>query len=124
MIDKYDESALAYKLAEEFHLNVAERRSLPSSGISVSALLVAIQSILDECSWFPRDWRPDQPFDGIVIEATQMGFNLHERSEIGMARFSDAETTTVSTIKDAVRKFLSRTYCVSNIDGIPIDWSR
>lgn len=120
-----DETALARKLAEKWHLNVPERRSLPSSGIAASALVAAVGEILAETSSYPRNWSPDEPvYDGIVIAPTQDGFKLHERHEIGACRFSPATITEVATLEEAVRRFLQATYKVDDIDGVRIDWHR
>lgn len=119
-----DESALAKKLAEKFHLSVPERRCLPSSGMSSSALVSAIQEILVESSWFPRDWRPDQQYAGIVIQATEDGYLIHERQESSVGRTAKVRTAMAPTLEEAVREFLRATFRADAIDEIPIDWSR
>ncbi len=124
-MNDYDEVALARKLAEKWHLNVPERRSLPNSGIAASALVSAISEILADSLRYPRDWSPDQAgYDGIVITPTQHGFKLYERHEIGVCRSSPATVNEVATLEEAVRAFLQAVFAVDNIDGIPIDWSR
>ena len=124
-MNEFDDARLARKLAEKWHLNVRERRSLPSSGIGASALVAAVHEILTESCRYPRDWSPDDPaYDGIVITPAHNGFQLHERHEIGVGRFSPVTITEVATLEEAVRSFLMATFEGDNIDGIPIDWNR
>lgn len=121
----YDESSLARKLAEKWHLNVAERRSLPFSGLPASSFVEAIREILKTSPWYPSDWPRDEPlYDGAVITPTERGFTIHERHEIGVMRFSDATISHVATLEDAVRAFLKATFKLGEIDGMPIDWTR
>jgi len=121
----YDESTLARKLAEKWHLNVPERRSLPVGGLSASAFVGAIGDILKASPWYPAEWPRDEPaYDGAVITPNEHGFTIHERHEIGIMRFSDATIRQVATLEEAVRAFLKATFKLREIDGIPIDWSR
>ena len=121
----YDLSKLACKLAEGWHLSVAERRSLPIAGLPASAFVAAIRGILREFPWYPSDWARDEPvYDGAVITPNENGFTIHERHEIGMMRFSDVVITQVATLEEAVRAFLKSTFKADSIDGIPIDWTR
>ncbi len=116
---------LACKLAEKWHLNVADRRSLPIAGLPASAFVAAIRQILEESRWYPSGWLRDEPaYDGAVITPNEHGFTIHERHEMSLMRFSDAVVTQVSTLEEAVRVFLKSTFKADNIDGIPIDWTR
>ncbi len=118
-------SSLARKLAEEWHLNVAERRSLPIAGLPASAFVEAIRDILKASPWYPSDWpRDESTYDGAVITPNDNGFAIHERHEIGVMRFSDAVITQVATLEEAVRAFLKSTFKAGDIDGVPIDWTR
>ena len=122
---EYDASTLARKLAEKWHLSVAERRSLPIAGLPASTLVEAVRDILRTNPWYPPTWRRDEPaYDGVVISQSEHGFAIHERHEIGMGRFSDATITEVATLEEAVRAFLMATFKPNDIDGILIDWSR
>lgn len=56
----YNVSSLARKLAEKWHLNVAERRSLPAAGLPASAFVEAIRGILSASPWYPADWPHDE----------------------------------------------------------------
>lgn len=121
----HDASILARKLAEKWHLNVAERRSLPIAGIPASAFVEAIRNILKESPWYPSNWPRDEPaYEGAVITPSEGGFTIHERHEIGVMRFSDAVITQVATLEEAVRSLLKTTFRADAIDGIPIDWTR
>lgn len=121
----HDISNLARKLAEKWHLNVAERSSLPAAGMPASAFVDAVRCILSASPWYPPDWpRDESAYDGAVITPNKHGFEIHMRHEIGVMRFSEATITQVPTLEEAVHKFLKVTFKADNIDGIPIDWSR
>lgn len=117
------EAALARKLAETFHLSVLERRELRGGKLSASAFVAAVGDILAETGWFPRDWRPDQPFDGVILEADDHGFVVHERHEVGVGRFSDVTSAAADSLDDAVRTFVARTFG-NDIDGVGLRWDR
>ena len=124
-MNDHDEAALARKLAEKHSLNVPERRSLQSSGISASALVAAIREILQESPWYPPEWpRDEQQYHGTVITPTPDGFRLQTCCESGVCRFSLLRVHNVATLEEAVRDFLTTYDRSDNIDGIPIDWSR
>lgn len=120
MIDR--EAELARKLANTFHISVSERADLPNGRVRGSVLVAAVGECLDEFGWFPKDWRPDQPYSGLIIEARADGLILHEKNEIGMARFSEAQTVPADSLTDAVRTFFASMFG-DNIDGVEIDWT-
>lgn len=122
-MDAEAESALARKLAKTFHLSVPDRRELPKSGLAFSAFVKAIRDVLAEKHRYPPDWRPDEPFDGIVIESQPDGFMLHERHEIGVSRFSPCKSRFARSLEEAVKVFLRKIFG-DRIDGIPIDFRR
>ena len=125
VLSDHDVSSLARKLAKKWHLNVAERRSLPIAGLPASAFVEAIRDILKTSPWYPSDWPRDEPaYDGVVITPSEDGFTIHVRQEIGVMRFSDAVITQVATLEEAVRSLLKTTFRADAIDGIPIDWTR
>ncbi len=82
----------------------------------------AVGDTLAESGWFPKDWRPDQPYNGVVIEARADGFMLHERKEIGMASYSDVRSGAANSLDDAVRSLVA-TMSVDDIDEVRIDWT-
>lgn len=116
------ETELARKLAETFHLSVRERADLSDGRMPGSALVAAVGECLAECGWFPRDWRPDRPYDGVIIEARDGGFILHEKKEIGMATYSEVRSVPVRSLADAVRTSVANMFG-DDIDGVPIDWT-
>jgi hypothetical protein len=83
------EAELARKLADTFHLSVPERAEFPGGRVRWSVLVSTVGESLAESKWFPKDWRSDQLYDGVIIEGRADRFMLHERREIGMTRFSD-----------------------------------
>ena len=82
----------------------------------------AVGEILAESGWFPKDWRPDQLYDGIIIEAQANGLTLHEKNEIGVSRFSEVRTVQAGSLDDAVRTLVQKMFG-RDIDGIQIDWT-
>ena len=110
---------LARKLAETWHLSVSERAELPGGSIRLSDLVSAVGEILAESGWYPADWRPDQPYDGILIEARADGFVLHEKREIGVQRYSPVSSKPASSLAAAVHAAIE---FAGEIDGIGIDW--
>ena len=116
------EAELARKLADTFHLSVSERANLPGGRVRWSVLVSAVGESLAESGWFPKDWRPNQPYNGVIIEARADGFVLHERREIGMARFSEVRSVPASSLDDAVRTLVAAMFG-DDIDGVRIDWT-
>ncbi len=116
------EAELTRKLVDTFHLSVPERADLPGGRVRWSVLVCAVGESLAEFGWFPNDWRPDQAYDGVIIEARSDGFMLHERSEIGMAKFSEVQSAPAISLDDAVRTLVA-TMFGDDIDGVRIDWT-
>lgn len=116
------EAELTRKLAETFHLGAGERQALPGGRVRGSCLVAAVGDCLAESGWYPRTWRPDQPYDGMIIEARPDGFRLHEKRESGMARYAGAPPRPAESLADAVRTLVTRMFGDA-IDGIPIDWT-
>jgi hypothetical protein len=116
------ETELTRRLAETFHLSVHERGDLPGGKVRGSILVGAVGECLAETGWFPKDWRPDQPYNGLIIEAQADGLMLHEKREIGTARFSDVRSVPANSLDDAVRTLVA-TMFGDDIDGVQIDWT-
>ena len=116
------EAELTRKLVDTFHLSVPERADLPGGRVRWSVFVCAVNESLAESGWFPKEWRPDQPYDGVIIEARVDGLILHERREIGMARFSEVRSEPANTLDDAVRALVA-TMFGDDIDGVRIDWT-
>jgi len=116
------EAELTRKLADTFHLRVPERADLPDGRVRWSLLVSAVSKSLAESRWFPKDWRPDQRYNGVIIEARADGFMLHERRESGMASFSEVRSVPAISLDDAVRTRVV-TMFGDDIDGVRIDWT-
>ncbi len=116
------EAELTRKLADTFHLSVPERADLPDGRVRWSVLVSAVSKSIAESRWFPKDWRPDQRYNGVIIEARADGFMLHERSEIGMASFSEVRSVPAISLDDAVRTPVV-TMFGDDIEGVRIDWT-
>ena len=115
------EAVLARKLAERFHLSVPERAELANGRVRGSAFIAAVGEILDEAGRFPRGWRLDGPFDGLVIESTDHGLVLHEQREVGVGRYSAVRSRTTDSLDSAVHAFVAATFG-GNIDGVGFSW--
>jgi hypothetical protein len=115
------EAVLARKLAERFHLNVPERSELLGGTMRGSAFVAAVGEILVETGMFPRGWRPDRPFDGVIIESSDHGLVLHEQHEVGVMRYSGVASRMADSLESAVRAFVAGTFG-DNIDGIGLAW--
>lgn len=116
------EAELTRKLVDTFHLNEHERADLPGGRVRWSVLVRAVGESLAESGWFPNDWRPDQSYDGVIIEARADGYMLHKRTEIGVARFSEVQTLPTISLDNAVRT-LVETMFGDDIDGVGLDWT-
>ena len=119
-----NESELARKLVEDWHLNVRDRKLIPTEGIAASTLIAAIRDIIAEESRYPKDWSPDSFFDGILIVPSEQGFILHECRETGVGRYTYVGESRVDTLEEAVKRFVAAVLSPDQIDGIAIDWNR
>lgn len=113
---------LAYKLLVTFHLNVIERKQLPGGFISFTWLVAAMQEILANSGWFPRQLKLDENIgEGAVVEARNSEIWVHEQHEIGMLRYSQIKSELVPTIEEAVSRYV-QAIGGSPIDGVEISW--
>src|SRR6185369_667994 len=81
MID-YD---LTKKFAQNFHLNVADRKLLNGGKIRGAVLCQAIADIVEENDKYPPTWSIDEPFDGGLIEKIEVGhYKLTWKAEVGV----------------------------------------
>lgn len=118
-----DETELVRKLAISWHLSVPERRALPGGKAKASLVFAAIEESLTENGWFPPSWRPDQAFEGGVIEQLPDGkFQIHWKAEVGLYRYELLSVQKCGSMRDAVTTFVRR-FFGSSIDAVPIDWS-
>ncbi|MGQ0636944.1 MAG: hypothetical protein ACT4QC_20235 [Planctomycetaceae bacterium] len=116
------ETELVRKLAADWHLNVPERRSLPAGGAKAGLLLNAIEDELRSGGWYPAGARPDDDFDGGLIERMPDGTcRIHWKSEVSFCRYELDFVQELNTPREAATTFL-KTVFNDGIDGIPIDW--
>lgn len=120
--DQLSEHELIDKLVTRLHLSVPERAALPNGRARGSLVRAAIVSHLGTEGWFPREWRPDQDFDGGVIERTALGCRIHWKVECGVNRFALQAVTDYSDVLDAAQEWVRRMFG-EGIDGVPIDWN-
>ncbi len=119
MID-YD---LTKKFAQNFHLNVADRKSLNGGKIRGAVLCQAIADIVEENDKYPATWNIDEPFDGGLIEKIEVGhYKLTWKAEVGVCRFEIMSTTDFIDINVAAKE-VAKKFFKTNFDGIPIDWT-
>ena len=118
------ERELVRKFVAKWHLNVAERKAIPSGSLAGSLIVTEICAVVDEQGWYPVDWRPDDGFDGGLIERLDAGrCKLYWKVECGVSRFALQEVREFHSLSDAAREYAVR-FFGNNFDGIPIDWTR
>src|SRR5438046_3200522 len=97
---------LAKKFAEKWQLNVSERRSLQGQALSGSLLVEEIALILRHNGWYPRDWRPDDGFDGGLVELIgDDTCRIYWKIEIGVSRFDLQEVQNVNSLAAGCRAY-------------------
>lgn len=118
------EQDLVAKLVRLWHLSAPERRQLPLSEVKGSLVIAAVAEVVGEDGWYPSTWRPDQPFDGGLIERTAANtYIVHWKAEVGVGRFELQETQSFRTPADASEAYAKRFFGAA-IDGVPINWER
>lgn len=80
---------LALKLLTTFHLNVPERKLIPSNGIPFSTLVDAVESQISNSGWFPGPVVKEPAGEVACLEMRDGEVWLHENHEIGVSRYSD-----------------------------------
>ena len=124
MIPESTELDLARKFITKWHLNVPERKSLWFGSLPGSLLVAEICALVNEEGWYPIDWRPDDGFDGGLIEYSDGGqCKIYWKAECGVSRFALVEVQEFNALPEAVRSFAVRFFGKS-FDGIAIDWNR
>jgi len=124
MVQEFTERDLARVFIEKWHLNVPERRALPTSSLPGSLLVAEICALVEEKGWYPIDWRPDDGFDGGLIERLDGGrCKVYWKVECGVSRFALQGVNEFESLSEAVREYAVRFFGRS-FDGIEIDWKR
>jgi hypothetical protein len=113
------ERELASKLLETLHLSVSERAELSDGRIRMSALIAAARSALAHSCYLPSRLRPDDNYDGVVLELRDEVYWIHERHESGVNRFGPATTRRANDLREAVQAYVG-VHGRSAIDGVPI----
>jgi hypothetical protein len=118
------ERDLARKFVAKWHLNVLERKSVPTGGLAGSLLVAESETIVDQAGWYPRDWRPDDGFDGGLIERlNHRRYKVYWKVEDGVSHFSLQRINEYENLGDATREYAER-FFGQNFDGIAINWSK
>ena len=118
-----DERSLNRKFATAWHLNVLELRALPNGKARASLVIDAIHEVLESEGWFPAKWRPDDRFDGGLIEVNGDGScRIYWKAEVSYSRYEMVSTQEFRSTRKAAEAF-ARKFFGGDIDGIPLDWS-
>lgn len=114
---------LCVKLLETLHLNVPERRMLPTKGAPFSEMVAGVEQRLARDQWFPIHLRPGTIIGhGATIECRAGKIWVHEQWEVGVSVFSEIRSYPARSVGEAVRKLIAANGG-SPLDGITVDWS-
>lgn len=117
-----DDLELVRKLAATWHLNVPERRRLPSGCVQASRLLDAIVAELHSGGYYPPGVAPTDDFTGGLLELAPDGScRTYWKTRISVSQVETSEVVQHEDPRDAAA-VLIRTLFNDGIDGIPIDW--
>jgi hypothetical protein len=113
---------LTKKIAEDFHLNVPERKRLDNGKIIGSDLVRAIVDIVEECGRYPKNWKMDDPFNGGLIEKVDArSYQVTWKAEVGVSRYEVLSVDKYASPEDAAKIVAKKLFGVS-FDGISIEW--
>jgi hypothetical protein len=119
-----DIHGLARKFAETWQLNVTERRNVQMQPLSGSMIVEAIADIVRSKGWYPADWRPDDDFDGGLIELLPAGkCRVHWKTEVGVSRYAVTGVQEYDSLVVGGRVY-GELFFGREFDGIAIDWCR
>jgi hypothetical protein len=110
------------KLLDTLHITSEERKELGGERIRFSELVNSAQVALDEVSFLPSTLRPDQEFEGVVIEQRDQTYLVYECHEIGVGRYSPVKSRVAKDLGDALRAYV-RANGGTAIDGVPINFA-
>ena len=113
---------LGLKLLETLHLNVPERRTLPTAGIPFSALVAGVTSKLDATGWFPVPLGVgSKMWIGARLERRGAELWIHEQHESGLCQVGPIRSRQAGSVEEAVRAFIEANGGAP-VDGVPVDW--
>jgi hypothetical protein len=115
---------LTKKFAEDFHLNVPDRKHLDDGKIAGSDLVRAIVAIVEESGKYPRNWKLNEPFDGGLIEKIDtQTYQVTWKAEVSVSQYKVMSVEKFTSPRDAA-KLVAEQFFGFSYDGIPIDWSK
>jgi hypothetical protein len=87
-------------------------------------VIAAIQQVLGSEGWFPARWRPDDRFDGGLIELRDDGScRVYWKGEVSYSRYELISVQDFGSAREAAEAFAKK-FFGGSIDGIPLDWSK
>jgi hypothetical protein len=113
---------ICLKLLDTLHITSEDRRELGGQRLHFSALLEVARVSLDEVNFLPTLLRPDQEFEGVLIEKRGDTYLVHECHEIGVGRYSPVKVRVAKDLADALRAYV-RAHGGTAIDGVPINFT-
>ena len=114
---------LCVKLLGTLHLNVPERRILPSKGAPFSEMVAGVEQRLVRDHWFPIQLLPGTIIgQGATIKLRAGKIWFHEQHEVGVSVFSQIRSFRVRSVSEAVR-ILILALGGPPLDGITVDWT-
>lgn len=124
MAPEFTERELARKFIAKWHLSVPERKAMPKGALPGSLLVAEICALVEDKGWYPIDWRPDNGFDGGLIERLDADrYKVYWKVECGVSRFALQAVNEFNSLPEAAREYAAR-FFGTNFDGIQIDWKR
>jgi hypothetical protein len=118
------ESDLILKVFTNYHLNVAERKTLPAGKMRASKARMLIEKSLKGTGWFPGNSgfpRGNDTDRGAYTQLEMQGNTviLHHNYESSMLNYSH-KTEKFSSLSEGIEAFLKARE--NNMDGLAIDW--
>ncbi|MBW3542817.1 MAG: hypothetical protein KY476_21350 [Planctomycetes bacterium] len=92
--------------------------------LSGSLLVAEICAVVEDRGWYPTDWRPDDDFDGGLIERSDADrYKVYWKVECGVNRFALEAVDEFNSLSEAATDYAVRFFGTS-FDGLQIDWKR
>ncbi len=122
MAKKNDQTLLARKFAQNWHLDIKDRQELSGGVLDGDLLCAVIVEILDKHRWYPTIWNPHLDYQGGLIQKTSSGCRIHWKGEVSHNRYALVEIEEYESVEEGVRSFAMR-FFRNEFDGIEIVWS-